>query len=361
MKWGMHKFNKLLLLFITVFGLVIISKGQEVILEKIENNYFVPCKINGSESKFIYNKDIEQEAFISLSEATALLDSGILIKSDFKNCFKDDTTKEIIPAGAEVVLSIIEIGDQSIYNTHAIVVENAEASIILGEKAFKKTGEVIVDYESDKFRFEEKKFVNTYGVKYMCASGNCMNGYGSYLYDNGAVYMGEFKDGDMMGHGIYFYEDGEKYIGNFKYGEYEGEGASIKTDGAKYIGEFSGGEFNGFGRLYFSSGKKYTGHFVEGVKEGYGIYEFTNGQKYMGYFSGDSYNGKGKMIFSNGAEYSGDFVDNKREGFGIYTSPSGLKYTGEFKDGAFNGKGTLIQKDGTVQTGNFVNGEFTGE
>ena len=361
MKRGMHKIQKLLLFFIALLGLANISMGQDVIMEKIENNYFVPCKINGSELKFTYNKELEREAVITLSEATTLLDSGVVIKSDFRNCFTDDTTKEAIPVGAELVISLIETGGQSIYNTHAIVVENAEASIVLGDKAFSKTGEAFINYESGIFRYEEKRFVNTYGVKYMCASGNCMNGYGSYLYDNGAVYMGEFKDGDMMGHGIYFYEDGEKYIGNFKYGEYEGEGASIKPDGTKYIGEFSDGEFNGLGRLYFSNGKKYTGHFVEGVKEGYGIFEFTNGQKYMGYFSGDSYNGKGKMIFSNGAVYSGDFVDNKREGSGIYSTPSGTKYTGEFKGGLFHGQGKLIQKDGTIQTGNFVNGEYAGQ
>ncbi len=352
-----------LLLFVFLFVGIASTCLSQVKLSgiKINDDFIFECKVNETQRHFIYNEDLEYEAVISLSEARMMLDSGIIMNRDFKSISVDDTMRIEIPLGSEVVLSIIQIGDYFIYNIHAKVVESINASLMLGEKAFNKSGISVIDKATGEFYYDEKRFENTYGVKYMCASGNCLNGYGSYLYESGAMYIGHFKEGDLMGYGIYIYEDGEKYIGNFKYGDYDGEGASIKTDGSKYIGEFKYGEFNGFGRFYFSNGKKYFGNFIDGSKSGFGVYIFTNGQKYTGNFEGDMFNGKGTMLFSGGGKYTGDFVNNKREGFGEYSTPNGTKYSGGFKNGFYHGKGTLTLSDNTVKSGNFVNGEFVGE
>jgi len=42
-----------------------------------------------------------------------------------------------------------------------------------------------------------------------CISGDCNNGYGTYVWDNGDKYIGEHKNGLGHGLGTYTYADGE--------------------------------------------------------------------------------------------------------------------------------------------------------
>ena len=46
-------------------------------------------------------------------------------------------------------------------------------------------------------------------------NGNCTNGYGTYLFEDGTQYVGLWKNGKYDGHGIYYHSSGEKYIGEF--------------------------------------------------------------------------------------------------------------------------------------------------
>jgi len=34
-----------------------------------------------------------------------------------------------------------------------------------------------------------------------CIEGNCVDGQGTYMYDNGDIYVGEFKEGETHGRG----------------------------------------------------------------------------------------------------------------------------------------------------------------
>ena len=51
-----------------------------------------------------------------------------------------------------------------------------------------------------------------------CFSGNCYNGYGSIIYDNGQEYIGEFKNGNSHGYGQTMYSDGAIYVGEYNNG-----------------------------------------------------------------------------------------------------------------------------------------------
>ena len=57
-----------------------------------------------------------------------------------------------------------------------------------------------------------------------CIDGDCSNGYGTYYFNNGDKYIGEFKNSQFNGYGSYFYSDGDKYIGEWKNGKYNGQG-----------------------------------------------------------------------------------------------------------------------------------------
>ena len=52
-----------------------------------------------------------------------------------------------------------------------------------------------------------------------CIEGDCDNGYGTYIWADGAIYVGEFKDNKRHGLGTYIWADGTKYVGEFKDGK----------------------------------------------------------------------------------------------------------------------------------------------
>ena len=45
-----------------------------------------------------------------------------------------------------------------------------------------------------------------------CISGDCINGYGTYVWDEGDKYIGESKDNLFHGQGTYYYDNGDKYV-----------------------------------------------------------------------------------------------------------------------------------------------------
>jgi len=69
-----------------------------------------------------------------------------------------------------------------------------------------------------------------------CVEGDCENGKGRYVYSDGSVYEGEFKNGKKDGRGVYTY--GSKSI----------------NDGSVYKGYFTQGKKNGFGKFTHKKG-----------------------------------------------------------------------------------------------------------
>jgi len=349
---------KLNFLFFAFLLFFIEAESQTIVrMEKRFADWTVPCKVNEYPTVLVFNS-LQKDGLISPSLVSDLLKNSFLYPNDFVEVTDHDSLRP----GTKLNLSILEIDNHFVYNSLVVVSDTIKTSLILGKSVIDKFGKVTFDYSSGNLTIcDVPLYKNDYGVKVGCVSGNCLNGRGAYLYPGGAVYVGDFKEGDPMGLGTYLYEDGSKFMGHFRNGEYEGSGVLIQPDGSVYVGNFQSGEFDGFGRMNFASGKKYIGEFKEGIFNGYGVYLFSNGQKYSGNFADGEYNGKGTMVFANGAVYTGDFKSNKREGAGTYTLPSGLKYTGEFRNGVYNGNGVLTMPDGTVKSGVFLNGEYTGK
>ena len=51
------------------------------------------------------------------------------------------------------------------------------------------------------------------------------------IYESGAYYIGEFKDGDKHGQGTYWFTDGKKYVGEWKEENRQGKGTEYTADG----------------------------------------------------------------------------------------------------------------------------------
>ena len=76
-----------------------------------------------------------------------------------------------------------------------------------------------------------------------CLSGNCENGRGKYRYPSGAIYSGEFADGEIHGIGECRYSDGRRYIGEWVHRYPEGKGIMHLTNGTKLKGYWKKGRF----------------------------------------------------------------------------------------------------------------------
>ena len=78
-----------------------------------------------------------------------------------------------------------------------------------------------------------------------CVSGDCENGYGTYIYSNGEKYTGNFKEGDRHGYGTYDWSIGDGYQGYWKFGLQDGYVKYTFADGIVREGQFKEGEFIG--------------------------------------------------------------------------------------------------------------------
>lgn len=75
-----------------------------------------------------------------------------------------------------------------------------------------------------------------------CIEGDCQNGYGIYIFKDGAKYTGTFHNGRPHGKGVVQYSNGEKYEG-----------------------EMQAGAFGGLGTLYMADGNIVNGYWQKGV------------------------------------------------------------------------------------------------
>ena len=74
-------------------------------------------------------------------------------------------------------------------------------------------------------------------------SGYFNNCYGSYTFDDGNKYLGEWKEDDLHGQGTYTFTNGDKYIGEYKNSKRNGQGTYSFADGTKEEGFWKDDEF----------------------------------------------------------------------------------------------------------------------
>ncbi|MBK8464662.1 MAG: hypothetical protein IPL32_02420 [Chloracidobacterium sp.] len=180
-------------------------------------------------------------------------------------------------------------------------------------------------------------------TKTKCLSGNCLNGFGKYLFANETIYEGNFVNGKANGTGKVTYKDGGSYVGDLVNGKMEGRGIFL-----------------------YANGNTYDGGWVNNLKSGQGTQTLKqSGEVYVGQFAGDKRNGKGKATYKNGDIYDGDWVNGMREGQATYTFPNGSYYIGGFLKDKQHGTGKQYNKltnntiEGVWKDGVFVNSAAT--
>ena len=57
--------------------------------------------------------------------------------------------------------------------------------------------------------------------------------FGTYTYDSGIKYVGEWRNGKSHGQGAFTFPDGDKYVGEFRDGKANGHGIHTWANGDK--------------------------------------------------------------------------------------------------------------------------------
>ncbi|MBP6023180.1 hypothetical protein [Ferruginibacter sp.] len=162
-----------------------------------------------------------------------------------------------------------------------------------------------------------------------CKEGDCINGYGRFVYTDGKSFTGFWKNGKREGKG-YTYEKGMIVNGYWKNDEMitdgcfsgdckNGYGSYDNGERTTYTGQWKDGKYNGEGterfQRYQTDITTYTGQWVDGKKHGNG--QLTRSTYNTNYrkWEDDTYRGKweynkfveGKRILSDGSSYTGSF------------------------------------------------------
>jgi hypothetical protein len=211
-----------------------------------------------------------------------------------------------------------------------------------------------------------------------CLAGDCKNGVGTWEWESGATYTGQFQNGARNGYGQYIFPNKDIYIGEWQNNEFHGYGAyyyNDRTGFKNYCGEWLAGKRSGIGLMYYDDNDiqprfgvwkennflyKYDnlGCSDGDCYNGYGVYTWNDGTRYEGNFRAGKRDGEGVYYYASGAKYIGSQSNDGRHGWGIYYYPTGSKFVGEWVNELKHGKGTMFAKGGIVQIGTWRDGQF---
>ncbi len=166
------------------------------------------------------------------------------------------------------------------------------------------------------------------------------NCFGTYIWDNGDKYVGEWKNNKKHGQGAYTFANGEKYVGEYKDGKTHGQGTYTFLSGSKYVGDHKDGKRHGQGTYTFASGAKYVGEYKDDKKHGQGTYTWgegpNKGDKYIGEYRYGKKHGQGTYTWADGRREVGTWEHGKLNGYAItYNADGSVNQEGIFKDDVF--------------------------
>lgn len=130
--------------------------GMEIPFTTISGgNITIPVKINGMTLEMIYDTGAST-TMITKSEANYMYEKGNFLKSDVLNLEFFETASGDISAGYKINLREVELGDVKLNNIEALVVENQQAPLLLGQSVMRQFGKITVDYDKKVIRFPEQ-------------------------------------------------------------------------------------------------------------------------------------------------------------------------------------------------------------
>lgn len=121
--------------------------------------YTVPCIVNGLNLHFIFDTGANKVS-ISSAEATFMLKNGYLDSSDIVGTGKSKIADGSIIENTHIILRELEVAGMKFANIDALVVNNINAPLLLGQSVIQKLGKVQLDGDELVIFEQEKSLIN---------------------------------------------------------------------------------------------------------------------------------------------------------------------------------------------------------
>jgi len=143
---------------------------------------------------------------------------------------------------------------------------------------------------------------------------------GFHEFEDGGRYCGGWLDGKANKHGICTGPKGQGHYAGEWYQGFEVSGSYLWQNGNVYTGQWSEGKRNGLG-----TEKKgrwvYRGEWTHGFKGRFGVRTSDlSGARYEGTWTTGVQDGYGMETYADGGTYSGQWLDGMRHGYGVRQS-----------------------------------------
>eukprot|EP00730_Choanoeca_flexa_P019199 TRINITY_DN9370_c0_g1_i1.p2 TRINITY_DN9370_c0_g1~~TRINITY_DN9370_c0_g1_i1.p2 ORF type:complete len:244 (+),score=26.24 TRINITY_DN9370_c0_g1_i1:209-940(+) len=169
-----------------------------------------------------------------------------------------------------------------------------------------------------------------------CDENGLKQGNGREIFPNGAVFDGNYVDGQRQGQGVLIYNPNTHFKGHFQAGLFHGEG-TLTSAQAVYSGNWEAGKLTGQCKIQYADGSVYQGDAKDTKRHGFG-----------------------NLTDADGNIYSGEWINDKRHGHGCQTWTWGLSYQGEWALGKLHGIGKRTFPSGKIENGRFDQGKYLG-
>lgn len=130
------------------------QENKNILRMELQNGVrYVWIEINGIRLRFIFDTGASSIC-ISPAEATVLYRQGTLQKEDILDVqyFQDATGK--ISEGTKVNLREVKIGDMTLEDVEALVVDNVNAPLLLGQSVLERFGSIEIDNVNEEIIFK---------------------------------------------------------------------------------------------------------------------------------------------------------------------------------------------------------------
>lgn len=114
--------------------------------------YYVPVEVNGLNLRFVFDTGASAIS-ISSAEVAVMYRQGLITQDDVLGTSQMMDANGNISEGAVVNLKTVKIGEITLHNIQASVVDNIQAPLLFGQSALSKFGSVSIDYDKGYIEF----------------------------------------------------------------------------------------------------------------------------------------------------------------------------------------------------------------
>ena len=143
-------------------------------------------------------------------------------------------------------------------------------------------GQRLILTEQEKKNIQEMYGLINEQTRTGCIDGNCVDGRGTYVWNDGDKYVGEFVDNKRNGSGTFTWANGDSYVGEWVDGLANGSGTYTWESGHSYVGEWVDGKKNGEGTFICANGTEFKQTWKEGVQTSGNDFTFSMGEDCSG-------------------------------------------------------------------------------